>query len=115
MPRIAGQPGPAAYEPKDEKKRREGGHYNPEAAQRAAAQAAPDPRTVLAESALADEIALAQNDVVTQRESAERPSDKKHKSEKNDAANETMLSVDAMVLITRGRGQLGYLHEVMAP
>lgn len=113
--RIGGELGPAAYEPKDAKKQRELDQYNPEAAQRAAAQAAPDPRTVLAESALADDIALAQNDLVTQHEAAEKPGDKKAKAGKDDAANETMLSVDAEQLIVRGRGQLDYLHEVMAP
>ncbi len=114
LQRIGGQLGPAAYEPKDEKKQRELDHYNPEAARRAAAQAGPDPRTVLAESTLADDIALAQNDLVTQRQAAEKPADKKARAGKDDA-NETMLSVDAEKLIVRGRGQLAYLREVMTP
>lgn len=70
---IAGQAGPAAYEPEDEKKHRELERYNPEATQRANAKAGPDPRTVLAESTLADEIALAQNEIATQHQAGSKP------------------------------------------
>lgn len=113
--RINGRLGTAAYEPKADKRQRELSRYNPEATRRAAAQAASDPRTLLVESALADEMALAQNDVATQRQAAEASADKKHNARKDDAGSETMLAVDAMKVITRARGQLDYLHEVMAP
>ncbi len=110
--KIGAQLGPAAYEPKVAKRRREDNRYNPEAAQRATEQAAPDPRTLLAESALADEIALAQSDLETRRGSSEAHG--KGDDEKSEVLD-SMLSVDAVALITRGRSQLDYLHGVMAP
>jgi hypothetical protein len=103
IPRLGGGRGPAAFEPEDAKRQRELAHDNPPAAKRAAARQAPDPRTVLAESALVDEIALAQDAVVT------RQVDGKPGSE------QMMLTEEATKLIARGFGQLEYLRDVLTP
>lgn len=103
---VAGQVGPAAYEPAEEKKKREGGKYDPPAMQRANAQEAPDARTLLAQSSISEEIALAQNEVETKRESGKAA---------GTHAEAAKFAGPAATQIGASFDRLHYLQEVMSP
>jgi len=109
---IAGHAGPAVYEPADAKKQREGARYNPPAMQRAVASEAPDPRTLLANSALADEIALAQNEVASKQEGGKPTPGAEHTLRASEAASLVTSCFDRVQYLTEVLGSWGLVESL---